>query len=543
MKKVIIGLLFLLVSLSLHSDTLYTNERPVKIWPFYYHEEDPVKDFEETDIMWPIFLKKREGEMRHFAMRPFYISKYNPTTGFRERDIFWPFCHFERGKSGTGGRIAPLFWYSIDYDERRGKEVDYRVLFPFWWQEEDYWVLVPLYGQGRDFITVLPPLFWKGREFIRIIPFWWDSAERLVIFPIFWKGPHYCVVVPLYGQGKDFMTVFPPLFWKVKDNTVVFPFWWQGENSITIFPVYWHGKDGWKKKFTVVFPLYWYREGRYWFVLPLGGRKGQGDRYTDFILWPLYSRKRADDIRTLNFIWPLISFKRGDKVAGSRFLPFYAYYKERSGSDYGDIYQNTSGFFLFYLFSKGKSISIDDHYTHESKTYGFFPFYWYDEYDKKRKDTVLKSREHTIFPLYWYERNEWPEEGVTSRSVDLYPIFTYDRWTNGTVRFSMFWPLWLHEWDEELFEEKCSILWRLWDHQEDKRGDIRTRVLWKLYIHEEKGDYKSTELMPVFTSETKGEEAKHFAIFWRFFEYERTGQEKSLRFFYLPKFPRWQTHN
>ena len=60
MKKIIVGLLLLVTLSTLNNGIICADERPVKVWPLYYHEEDPERDLKETDVMWPIFLKKRE---------------------------------------------------------------------------------------------------------------------------------------------------------------------------------------------------------------------------------------------------------------------------------------------------------------------------------------------------------------------------------------------------------------------------------------------------------------------------------------------------
>lgn len=517
MKKIIVGLLLLVTLLTLNNGISYADKRPVKLWPFYYHEEDPERDLKETDIMWPIFLKKREGNERRFAIRPLYISRKNPARDFKKTDILWPIYYSKKRKTRKEGRIAPLLWYG-----KEDKKLDYLIFFPLYYQVVE------------DF---------------------------LVVFPIFWKGKDYCVVVPVYGKGKYFTTIFPPIFWKGKNSNVIFPFWWQGKNYITFFPIYWQGETSKGKRFIVIFPIYWHAKDEFWFVFPVGGRIGKGDKYTDFILWPLYVNSKDRDTHTLNFIWPIISFKWGGGNKGSRILPLYGYY------NYGiQGKTKTFAFFSLYWFSKDKYISKDLKHVRKDKDYGFFPLYWHGrKYRKYRDDRLSKSKYHFVFPLYWYDKkyrkrrdvklsesrnqvvfplywddkDEWPREGLSSRAVKFFPFFTYRRWKNDKVRFSLLWPLWMQEWDDPAIEETYAIFWRLWDYQKDKEGNTRTRVVWRLYRHEKKGDYKSTELMPFFTSEKEGKEKRHFAIFWRFFEYERVGREKSLRLFYLPKFPSW----
>lgn len=529
MKKIIVGLLLLVTLSTLNNGISYADKRPVKLWPLYYHEEDPKRDLKETDIMWPIFLKKQKGNERRFAIRPLYITKKNPAKDFKKTDILWPIYCLEKSKENKEGRIFPLLWYGT----KSGK-LDYLTLFPLYWQ-------------GEDYLTIFP-VFWKGKDY-------------LAIFPIFWKGKGYCVVVPIYGKGKDFVTVFPPIFWKGKDDMVIFPFWWQGKNYITFFPIYWQGETSKGKRFIVIFPVYWHAKDKFWFVFPAGGRIGKGDKYTDFILWPLYVKSKDKETRTLNFIWPIISFKWGERNKGSRILPLYGYYNY---SIQGKT--KTFAFFSLYWFSKDKYISKDLKHVRKDKDYGLFPLYWYGrEYRKYKDDRLSKSKHHFVFPLYWYDKkhikrgdtnlsksrnqvvfplywddkDEWPNEGLSCRAVKFFPLFTYHRWKNDKVRFSLLWPLWMQEWDDPEIEETYAIFWRLWDYQKDKEGNTRTRVVGRLYRREKRANYKSTELMPFFTSEKEGKEKRHFAIFWRFFEYERDGKEKSLRFFYLPKFPSW----
>ncbi|MBA7682422.1 hypothetical protein ES703_90772 [subsurface metagenome] len=103
------------------------------------------------------------------------------------------------------------------------------------------------------------------------------------------------------------------------------------------------------------------------------------------------------------------------------------------------------------------------------------------------------------------------------------------------MRFSCLWPLWIHEVSET--EKNNLIFGRLYDRRKDLvTGHVRSRVLWKLYTYTETPSMKTRELMPFFTYEKQGRIKTHFAIFWRFFEYEKADSKKNLRFFYLPKF-------
>lgn len=535
MKRIIIGFLLLVTLSTLDNGIIYADKRPVKIWPLYYHEEDPEKELKETDVMWPIFLKKKEGTERRFAIRPFYIGRKDPAKDFKKTDILWPFYCSKKRKASKEGRIAPLLWYG-----KINKRLDYLIFFPLLWCGKE--------DEKFDYLVFFP-LYWQGRVHLVIFPIYWQLRDHWAIFPIFWKGENYCVVVPVYGKGKYFMTIFPPLFWKVKDSIVVFPFWWQGKNYITFFPIYWQGETSQGKRFIVIFPVYWHAKDKFWFVFPVGGRIGKGDKYTDFILWPLYVKSKDKETHTLSFIWPMLSLKWDGGVKGSRILPLYGYYNKRyevtgvinKRYEVTGTIEKSFAFFSFYWFCKDKYISKNLKHTHEKKKYGFFPLYWCKRSCKYRDDKFSKSRYHVVFPLYWcdYDRDKRLGEDLSSRAVKFFPFFTYHRWKNDKVRFSALWPLWLQEWNDPEIEETYAIFWRLWDYQRDKEGNTRARVVWRLYRREKRGDYKSTELMPFFTSEKKAKEKRHFAIFWRFFEYERVGREKSLRLFYLPKFPSW----
>ncbi len=497
-----------------HSAAHGPPEGRVNLWPLLYHHAPA------TSVLWPLI----ERTDTTWAVRPL-VAFYDGNL-----DVAWPLIHIATGDKTCYG--PPILFWSPTYFFlfpvfSRWKSAGGQgfLTLPFGWGERSprdggWFYSIPFVRswRGENRVTVLPPLLsWWTQS-----PDRWNAALLLFVggmtrapdrssehvFPFYWRGrserdngitSEYLAAVPFYAGSMER----------------------QGEEvrkRLTVLPLLasaW--EDGPRRSWQLAFPFYY---GDKFYV---SSRDGEVEARTHVLPFVLSAKHwRADGSREWNLLFPLVAW--GDYAFGSKFsrvLPFYYRSEDRENEIFG---------LPFFLFFSGKTSDFD------KRWWTVFPL------AGVTRRGAEESTNWTAWALAYFagitrspeEDSEWffPFFGRVHKKPPA-PQNLGDDEKADAPRLAM-----------QTWEKRFHILFYLYDsierpdqeHQEETYS--RRRVLRRVYHDETAGDRRSIDVFPFITYDREGSESLTWSWMHALLRYERRGEGKSLRLFFLPAI-RW----
>lgn len=445
------------------------------LWPIMDYRASEELQYKSIHLAGPFIKYEEKGPETEYALRPLFYRAVDEE-GVSQTDVLYPVFGHKREKESSSFNFFLLLNY--DFGERESGTRNRSYLFPFlfYGQEEQ--------GSYKAFFPIGGTMYnWFGRDRIS--------------FTLF----------PLYSQTQRGETVVDNYLW---------PFFARingpDESGYKVWPIYGESsKQGVYEKRFFLWPIFYAERSRLNTGDPLVKRAAWpfyvSEESADFsyraVLWPFFSKSvnHAKGYEVLNAPWPLVRITRGEKYYGRKFLPFHS----------------------------------DETMDARRERWYLWPLY---KIETLSTELIERRRDRVLFFLYSdTKENKW-ETGGYKRRVDLWPLFGYQR-VNGVSHLHIlslvepFFP------SNQSIERLWSPLWRIYQQKWDEQGNQVVSLLWNLYWHERRGDQVAWELFPLLSYRKESAVEKDVSFMKGLVRYQRDGEAKELKLFYLPWGIRW----
>lgn len=486
------------------------DENRLNLWPLAFWQAPTLS------VCWPVY----EHSDTHLAVRPFY-SRYRthgPKTAYDEFNWLYPLSHF--ASQGRLNWIFPMAWAD-----------GYSGIWPFFHAKDDFLAFFPFYWQsvGRPHETlssVMPFYYYHSTDDGRQVTAW--VAAGLAGYRAEGGEVSSEWLLPLYfhGRGLDLRLA---VYGETPSSDWLLPFWYRDDERLWTIP--WFRRNnaatGETTRGTLLGLAGWTeREGSYrksWFYPFYHHESGR-------LLWtPLYADSRSmRGGRELHRRWwafMLAGCERGWRESAWLF-PFYS---SASRGDFASVAMLMDGERLADGVETGTV-------SRSPKAVG-------------AGEEPLSGSETTSY-LFLFDRNRFARvwrPSRTRRTNDLFCITRHDKIGNvllanyscvRTARFDLDTRLKTSDSEETDF----SLLGFLFDHCRRRelvsgRDYQRDRLLWRFWHYERLGEDRTLDFFPGFSWDSREDGSCRASFLWRFFRYERkAGRKADLDLLYIPIF-------
>lgn len=425
-----------------------------------------------TEAAGPLFYIQQKETEHTWAVPPLLSYTKDPATELREFDFLYPVLTYDRYGDQYRWQFCQLLSFAggpLMTETNRNRFT----LFPLYFQqrssnpEENYTALVPFYGHLKN-------RFFRTEVFFVMWPLYCETRRRDVVtdnylVPFFHlrhgDGLRGWQFWPLYGQEHKELTSRTNIFGepeRVPGHDSMFALW----------PIYYNEHTGLGS------------ENPDWqfAVLPFYAFERSPQRDSTTILWPFFNH--IDDgekkYREWDAPWPFIEFARGEGKNTDRVWPFY---------------------------SRSRSPTLGNGFV-------LWPIYKYDEIHSA---PLERRRARILFYVYTDIHEKSTETGLEKRRRDLWPLFDWQRRTDGSTRLQILAPLEVWTLGSHKIERDWSPLWSVWRSENNAKTGARSQsLLWNLYRHETSPEHKRVSAL--------------FGLF----QYEAEHDASRLRLCYIP---------
>jgi hypothetical protein len=451
-------------------------EEVLNLGPLLYIDKDAKTGSESIDALGPFFSYKKTPDTKEYGFRPIFYDYHNYAKDRSAFDFLYPLFTHRSFETDTKLQLLEyLFYYKSDLRPSGFREYSY-MLFPFVFGKKD--------ENPRNSYFALFPLYGRMRH-----KFGKDEIN-FVLFPLFLQArkesaTNTNILWPFFGvysgDGVEGGRLWPLFGYREKeDDKDEFAFW----------PVYTHReKDfyGEKLSSTALLPFYY-------------GTDAPGRTQRTY-LWPFINTidDTNKDSRRWDIPWPLVTFSRGS-VNTNRIFPLYSKREEKN-------YE--TGYLLWPLIGYKKYVFKD--YVRTRNTFGLFIY-------KEVVDTPTDER------------------GKRSKSVNLWPLFSYTTTPEGNSYFQMLSLLETFISNNPPRERNWSPFWRLIEWRMDAEGNQMSSILWNTIRTERTKDsvkFALTPIIPVFSFEKSKQVSKCYLL-GGLLGYKLTPGKKTLRILFIP---------
>lgn len=449
------------------------------LWPLIDYRTSPADDFSTLSLLGPIVKFQRHKEERDVAVRPFFYKKSFDNGQASSTHVLYPLAYSENTPAAETTQVLQLFRKNVYRKQEEAEREKSTMLFPFYISGES-----DKYGPYRA-----------------VFPFYGDIYER------FWRDEYHFFMFPFYGSTVNRGTTTRHYLWPIfsttkgenEDGFGVFPLYGQSqkagvyEKRYALWPVYKSEKTGLDTDNPttrkIVFPLY----------AATDSPKVTSRTY----LWPFfgYTENREKDFEEVRYLWPLVTRVRGEQRDKKSFLPFYSHETTPTGE----------------------------------KSWYLWPLYKHEEL---QSDIFRQDIDRVLFFLYRSNYEYWPKDGNDRRRTALWPLFIYQKSTDGVRSFSLPAPVEPILPDKEGIERNWAPLWRVYQRRWDDAGNSASSLLWNLYWHERRGNELAFELFPLVSYRDTAKE-RELKLLKGLISLKRSGEEQALNLFWLPFGPKW----
>ena len=390
-----------------------------------------------TEVLGPIFYTEQKELQRTWAFPPLLSRTWDPVTDFDEIDLAYPLITYRRFGMEYRWHVIQVFSFAGGKDQQE-KDSRRFTLFPVYFQQRssvpsnNYTAFFPVYGRlenrlFRDEIFfVLFPIYGQSR--IK------DRVTDNYLYPFFHlrhgdslRGWQFW---PLVGhEHKDPLTRTNGFGDAERegghdDKFALWPFLFLNQSGI--------GTENPQTERGIL-PFY------------CDVRSAQRDSTT--VLWPLISHvtDRDNKYREWDVPWPLIVFARGEGKTIWRVWPFYS--RARNSSLESDFY-----LWPLYKYDRVHGGALDRERTR-------ILFYLYSDTIQRNTESGEARRRIDFWPLFTHQR-DYDGGSRLQLFSPLEPFLP----NNPSVErdYSPVWSVWRAEWNPRTGAGSQSLLWNLY---------------------------------------------------------------------------------
>ncbi len=452
-------------------------EEVLSMGPLFNLDRNKTQQSEEINALGPFITSKRDENSSEFGFRPFFYLVEDRERDLTEFDFLYPLATYDRREEDLRFQLLIYLLSFESYLKPSGFREKEFTLFPF------------VFAKGAEE---------KEKSYFALFPVYGKIKDKFLrdeinffLFPLFLQtkkgeASNYSVLWPFFGyytgDGQEGFRLWPLFGYRKKEGVL--------DEKFALWPIYlsrqinFHGEE---IKFFSIFPLY---SG---FESP--------ERTQDTYLWPLFNRlvDKRKGIERWDAPWPFINFTRGKKEE-NRVFPFYA--NEIDGED-------EEGFFLWPLY-RYYNTTLEDH--------------------KRTRKTLF------LFLYSDIKEEQIVEGGRNGRRIDLWPLFSYKRDSDGNRSFHFLSILEPFLSTNEGIERNYSSFWRLFEWKKDKEGRTVSSLLWNTFRKEtdkERTEVDIRPIIPIFSYRNWDGGSKVY-FFGGLFGYKTDSHQKILKFLFIP---------
>ena len=410
----------------------------VTIWPLLDYRENSSNNTFKLSILGPLLTFERTEDDTISAFRPLFHSEADNNRTRSSSYYLYPLASSEITPDVTRMEFLQIF----QKNSFRKAEPD---------EKEDQFMLFPFIISGESK---------KYGPYTSIFPLYGDIYEK------FWRDEYHYTLFPLYGRTVNKGTTNYHLLWPFFSVTSG-----EKESGFGFWPVYGQAsKEGVYKSSYALWPIF-SKESR-------GLDSPEPSQRLTF--FPLYSSFDSPSVTSRTWLWPFFGYSIDKK-------------KQEEENDY---------LWPFWLTVNGKKRNIvrflpfysDERTEDSTRNWYLWPIY---RNDTMQSPHYRQERDKVLFFLFTNRLESWAQDGKERQRTALWPLFLYNRDTDGERSFSF--PALLEPiLDREGLEKLWAPLWRIYVQKWNDEGDSSLSILWNLYWHEYSEEYLGWELFPLF---------------------------------------------
>jgi len=476
----------------------------VNAWPLFFSQErspgeEGARASRVTEILYPFFGVETGPGRRSHVLRPLYNYERDEGRGLSQVQYLWPLGLWQSKDGRTWLlRLWPLFQEASTRRRSTGQSTTHGMLFPllYWGRrggEGGYFALFPLGGVthgllGDTFSFVLFPLYsyYRMGHYVR----------HDVLWPILSWGST--------ADGRRKRVRIWPFY--VRD--------WRQDTWAHHYLLWPLVRWGWQRWSTSQESY----ERRYWAFHPFVARSRLRNSRGEVVAWAsqgaLLSRARdmrpGKELDRWSALVGLICSGTSPRTDELRLFPLYwrkAHYQGGKGS--GRVW---------------------------TRQRILWPIIWLD-HSTLEADNVKSSL--IVAPIYWHFTRRYTageHEGRTSRSITLWPLFTWKRDADGAAHF------WIasHGWSDASggYKRNYRAFFDLFQYHSQPDGQKEMRLLWRLYHYRRTPAGRYLSVGPLFTYDSLGDEGagneRSFSVLLGLVKYAWSPKGGRWRLFYVP---------
>ncbi len=452
----------------------------INLGPLFYMEKDEETGEKKIDALGPFISYKKEENEKGYGLRPLFYNYKNSARDRSAFDFAYPLFTYRTFEGDTKLQaLMYIFYYKSDLRDSGFREKEY-TLFP---------ILFARKAENPE------------RSFFAVFPISGSMKNK------YGKDEINFFLFPLFLQTKNYGVTNNNLFWPF-----IGAYSGRGVKGGRLWPIYGSKtapNNALNEQFAL-WPLYIKRDREFYgerisslALLPFYYSMDMPGRSQRTYAWPFftYIENTNRNFRRWDMPWPLITLSRGD-VNTNRIFPLFSVKKEK---DY------ESGYAIWPLYSWRKHTLPD--------------------YEIKRRAIA--------FFLYKDVQNiPITERGRDSRVINVWPLFTYKRSTDGKAYFNFISPLEVFLSDNPPRERNWRPLWTIFRWDKDEEGNHVSSFLWNTFRTESTKKGVKVELrpiIPVVSYENTEEQGKFYILGGMFgFKKDKENNKKILKFLFIP---------
>ncbi len=449
--------------------------------PLHHEFELTLESGRASETLGPLFGVERKGDQKTRRWTPLISRVDDPVGDFTEIDIAYPLLTYDRFGGEYRFQIMQMFAFSGG-EQGGGEALEARrfTLFPFYFQQRsadtnlNYTAVAPFYGRLKN------RLFRDEIKWV-MLPLYVQSRKRDVVTDNY--------LVPFFhlrrGENLRGWQFWPLIGAEKKEPSVKLNDWGDEE------PVPGH------QKFFALWPFYfddWTGLGtenpvHQHNILPFIAMERSPMRDSTTVLWPFFTRTddREKQYREWGLPWPLVVFARGEGKTANRVWPFYS-------RAYNDTLE--SRWVLWPLYKANLIKPIPEEGRFLERKFSRILFFLYQDLRQADTETGDFMWRKDFWPLFT-ARREWTGEERWQFLAPLEPLL---RSSDSIERnYSPVWSLWRSEKNPATGARSRSLFWNLW-RSETRPEARKCSILFGLVQYESSPAGKRWKWLHLFTT-------------------------------------------
>lgn len=433
--------------------------------PLHHEFELTLETGRASETLGPLFGVERKGPQKTRRWTPLISRVDDPVGDFTEIDIAYPLLTYDR--FGEEYRFQIMQWFSFSGGgQGLNEEVAARkfTLFPFYFQQRsadtnlNYTAVMPFYGR-------LKKRFFRDEIKWVMMPLYAQSRKRDIVTDNY--------LVPFFhlrrGENLRGWQFWPLIGAEKKEPSVKLNTWGDEE------PVAGH------RKFFALWPFYfndWTGLGsenpvHQHNILPFVALERSQTRDQTTVLWPFFTRidDREKKYREWGTPWPLVVFARGEGKTTNRVWPFYS----RAQNAYLE-----SRWALWPLYKSNVVKPVPEENRFLERRFTRIMFFLYQDLRQKDTENGDFMWRKDFWPLFT-ARRDWTGGERWQFVAPLEPLL---RSSDSIERnYSPIWSIWRSERNAITGARSCSFLWNLW-RSESRENSRKCSIFFGLIQYE-----------------------------------------------------------